>query len=407
MPQAGVASRFALFRDADFVRLWVVGGLGEGVRWMQILAMSVYAYDVTGSVLAVTAVNFLRSIPLLLFGAVMGALADRMDGRRLLVWSVIIPGTATLTISLLALLGVVEVWHIGIAAFANGLAFTAEMPVRRSMLAEVAGQDRLAAAMGFDGITRQAMRALGPALGGFFLQVVGLHGAYLVATLGYVLSLPLIWRVTPRPPRAATTDTRQPGLIATTLDGLRYVRREPAMIGFLVVCLTAQVLLFPYASLLAVMGREVFQITPFEVGLLAATEGSGALTGALLAAVIAAPRNYRFMYIGGSMLFAAGIVGYVQAPGFALAAALLFATGMGIGFFSTMQATLPQYAAVPEMRSRIMGLISMAIGISPFGLLHVGLLADHFGPRLASTVIGVEALVILGLVALRWRGRLA
>ena len=406
MSQAGLASRFALFRDADFVRLWVVGGIGEGVRWMQILAMSVYAYDVTGSVLAVTAVNFLRSIPLLLFGAVMGALADRMDGRRLLVWSVIIPGSATLAIGALSLLGVVEVWHIGLAAFANGLAFTAEMPVRRSMLAEVAGQDRLAPAMGFDGITRQAMRALGPALGGLFLQTVGLHGAYLVATLGYVLSLPLILRLTPRPLRAAAGDAKQPGLLATTLDGLRYVRRAPPMIGFLVVCLTAQILLFPYASLLAVMGREVFHITPFEVGLLAATEGTGALAGALLAAMIATPRNYRVLYIGGSMLFAAGIAAYVQAPAFALAAVFLFATGIGIGFFSTMQATLPQYAAVPEMRSRIMGLISMAIGISPFGLLHVGLLADHFGPRLASTVIGLEALAILAVVAIRWRGRL-
>ena len=405
MSQAGVSGRFALFRETDFVRLWVVGGIGEGVRWMQILAMSVYAYDVTGSVLAVTAVNFLRSIPLLLFGAVMGALADRMDGRRLLVLSVIIPGSATLAIGVLGLLGVVEVWHIGVAAFANGLAFTAEMPVRRSMLAEVAGQERLAAAMGFDGITRQAMRAVGPALGGFFLQVVGLHGAYLVAMFGYVLCLPLILRVAPRPLRAAP-DTRQAGLIATTLDGLRYVRREPAMIGFLVVCLTAQVLLFPYASLLAVMGREVFNISPFEVGLLAATEGSGALVGALLAAMIAAPRNYRFMYIGGSMLFAAGIVAYVQAPGFALAAVFLFATGMGVGFFSTMQATLPQYAAVPEMRSRIMGLISMGIGISPFGLLHVGLLAEYFGPRVASSVIGLEALFILTIVALRWRGKL-
>ena len=104
MSQAGVSGRFALFRETDFVRLWVVGGIGEGVRWMQILAMSVYAYDVTGSVLAVTAVNFLRSIPLLLFGAVMGALADRMDGRRLLVLSVIIPGSATLAIGVLGLL---------------------------------------------------------------------------------------------------------------------------------------------------------------------------------------------------------------------------------------------------------------------------------------------------------------
>jgi len=61
---------------------------------------------------------------------------------------------------------------------------------------------------------------------------------------------------------------------------------------------------------------------------------------------------------------------------------------------------------VAAMRSRIMGLISMGIGISPFGLLHVSLLADHFGPRLASSVIGIEALVILALVAWRWRGRL-
>lgn len=405
MSRAGFSSRLALFRDADFLRLWVVGGVGEGARWVQILTMSVYTYDATGSVLAVTAVHFLRSIPLLFFAAVLGTLSDRMDGKRLLLISVVLPGAATAAITLLALLGIVEVWHIAVAAFVNGLAFSFEMPVRRRMVADVAGPDQLAAAMGFDGVTRQVMRAVGPATGGLFLQVVGLHGAYLVATIGYVVCLPLIVRLAPRPVRAPG-DAAQPGIIATTVDGLRYVRRVPAMMGFIVVCLTAQIFLFPYASLLAVMGREVFHISAFAVGMLAATEGSGALAAALLAAMIAKPRNYRALYIWGSVLFAAGIVAYVWAPGFFLAAVLLFVAGLGIGFFSTLQATLPQYAAAPEMRSRMMGLNGMAVGLSPFGLLYVGLLADHFGPQIASTVIGLQAMVVLLVVALRWRGPL-
>ncbi|MBM3503850.1 MAG: MFS transporter [Alphaproteobacteria bacterium] len=401
-----LSRRLALFRQPEFRRLWLVGTLAEGMRWVEMLTMSVYIYEVTRSALAVAFFNFLRLIPLLLMGAFTGSLAERLDRKRLYVGGLAITTMATGFVGVLALFDRIELWHIALATLIGGIAFTTEFPVRRNLLADVAGEQNVGAAIGIDSITRQCMRMAGPAAGGILLQETGLAGTYLTETVVYALCLVLVIRMRERrSPATAVPPTTRPSLIADTIAGIRTVRAHRALAGILLVSLVAQILLFPYGRLIPVIGKDVLELTPALVGVLASAEGMGALVGASLCTAFIEPRHYRQAYFIGSAGFGIGIIAFSLAPTFGLAIAALFVAGLGIGFFSNMQVTLPQFRSPPGMRGRMMGLLSVVIGIGPFGVLYAGGLAEWLGTQNAITLIGVQALIALGALALYWNGR--
>jgi MFS family permease len=85
MPQAGVSPRRSLFRDPSFLRLWSVGAIVATARWLEMLVIGIFVFDVTSSPFLVALMLFLRMLPMGLFGVFGGVLADRFDRRRVLI----------------------------------------------------------------------------------------------------------------------------------------------------------------------------------------------------------------------------------------------------------------------------------------------------------------------------------
>ena len=98
-----------LFSIADFRRIWFVGIAICVVRWLEMLALAVFAYQITGSAFVVAMLAMLRLLPMGLFGAVIGAAAERFDRRRVLILVVATSMGVTLTLAILASLGVIAV----------------------------------------------------------------------------------------------------------------------------------------------------------------------------------------------------------------------------------------------------------------------------------------------------------
>ncbi|MSO66014.1 MAG: MFS transporter [Alphaproteobacteria bacterium] len=374
----------------------MAGALGESTRWLEVLAMSVFVYSVTGSALAVTLVNLIRALPNVLFGAVTGALAERIDARQLLVYGTLFAAATTGVIALLAIFGVVEVWHIAVAAFLSGTAFSTEFPVRRKLLGELAGIERIGAAMGFDSVTRTATRMVGPAVGGFLLQYVGLHGAYLLATVVYGITALLLAGV---PGRAAgagrpAVAVRTP-FITNLIDGLRYVRSDRSLVGFLVVTMVMNIWGFPYMNMVPAIGHDVLGIGAFQIGLLFSVEGLGAMIGALAIAITQPARHYLRLYVLGAMLFMLAITVFSRSGSYELSLVIVLVGGLGLAGFTTMQGTLPFLLAPPELRARVLGLVAVCIGTGPIGHIHLGLMSSWFGAPLATMITGIEGLVAM------------
>ena len=258
--------------------------------------------------------------------------------------------------------------------------------------------------MSIDVGANNASRMLGPTIGGLLLAGIGISGAFTVSVLCYGIALVAAMRLTHRnniaPAEAAGA------VLSRMLEGLALVRRDPRVVGTLVITVIYNVFGWPFTSMIPVIGQDSLELGASGIGILASMDGIGAFCGALLIAFFARPVHYTRLYIGGVIGYLVMLIVFALAPSVPLAGAALLLTGLTGSAFSVMQATLIYLAAPAEMRSRMYGVLSVCIGVGPLGFLGLGLLAEAIGAPLATALSGVVGLAAL-VVARRWWGRLA
>jgi MFS family permease len=397
---SGAASRRWLFGELDFRRLWVVGLVVFSVRWLEMLAVAVFAYQRTGSPFVVALLTMLRMLPMALFGALIGAAAERVERRRALVFVVALMLLCSMALAFLAWSDALEVWHLALASFISGLTWTTDNPVRRTMIGEVVGPARMSAAMSIDVGANNASRMLGPTVGGILLATFGIGGAFTVSVAGYLVALAVALRVSHRNAAAPSTTA---GVLERMIEGLMLVRRDPRLSGTMVITVIYNTFGWPFTSLIPVIGQDNLGLGPAGIGLLASMDGVGAFCGAILIALCAKPPHFARLYIGGVAIYLLMLPVFALAGSPPLAASVLLLTGLANAGFSIMQATLVYLAAPPEMRSRVFGVLSVCIGVGMVGFLHLGWLAGIIGATWAIMTIGAEGLVVLLLTRRWWR----
>jgi MFS family permease len=389
-----------MFASADFWRLWSVGLILFTVRWIEMLAMAVFIYEKTGSAFLVALLTMLRLLPMAIFGALFGAVADRVERRMALVGVAGCLFAISATLAVLAYLDALTVWQLTVATFVNGITWATDNPVRRILLGEVVGPPNIGRAMSIDIGTNNASRMIGPTIGGVMLVFTGIAGVFTLSMACYAVAGLTAFAIRHR--TAVRTD-QAGSLLATIGDGLAIARRDRRIVGTLVITVIFNVFGWPFTSMIPVIGQDDLLLDPKGIGLLASMDGLGAFAGALFIAVLAKPAMYPRLYIGGTALY------LVLLPIFALlrdplaAAFVLFLTGVTGSAFMTMQSTLIYELTPREVRSRVFGVLSMCIGLGPVGFVHIGLLADAWGAEAATAAIGVEGLAILALTLPLWR----
>ena len=389
----------SLLREEGFRRLWLAGSLIGTIRWLEFLAIGVFVFNLTGSPAQIALMTMLRMLPLPLFGAIVGAVAERLSGRRLLLGIVALGIVITAGQAALAWTGQLALWHVGLGAFLSGTIWAVEMPVRRTMMGELAGFERTAAAMGLDAASNNGTRMLGPGLGGLLLELVGIQGAFLLGTVVYVGSGFLLLRLPPDPAPDRRGDLR---LLARIIDGFRVIRNDRSIVGTLAVTIVYNVFIWPASSLVPAIGESELHLTAFPIGLLMSGDGVGALIGAVLIATFVRPQHFRGVYLFGVAGYAIGTAVFAVSPNFPVALAVQIAVGMAGACFATMQPTIVFQASPVEARSRIMGVLSVCIGTAVIGFVHLGLLSSWLGAQGAILVTTAEGLVALCLVAVLW-----
>ena len=186
------------------------------------------------------------------------------------------------------------------------------------------------------------------------------------------------------------------------VEGWRFARAQRLILGALVVTVIVNFWGFAYITMVPVIGERVLHLSPTLIGVLMSTEGFGALLGALLVGRTDRPGRYTQIYTGSSLLFLLAVLAFALSARAPLSFALILLCGIGIAGFSVMQSTILFLAAPAHLRSRLMGLLTVAIGAGPIGMLHVGLLANWLGARNAVALIALEGLVALALAVLVW-----
>lgn len=388
----------------DLPPLLYVGFVSYVVRWLETLAFALFAYQATQSAFVVVMLTMLRLLPMGLFGAFIGSAAGRYDLRHALALVVGLSGTCTLVLAVLASMGALAVWHLAVASFINGICMATDNPVRRMMIGNIVGADRMGSAISIDVGISNASRVLGPLVAGALLARYGIASVFWLGVAAYATSLAAAWRLARRPPDAGAART---SFVADVREGLAWLRGDSRMVGLLVITIVFNLFGWPFTSLIPVVATDYFQLEPRGVGLLASCEGIGGLVGSLILAGMARPGWYGRIYAGAVGTYLLTMVGFAIVPSATAAGLMLMLNGISAVGFAVMQATLVYRGAPVEMRARAMGVLSVCIGTSPLGFLYLGLLADTFTPRVAMLAISAQGALALFLTRRYWRMVLA
>jgi MFS family permease len=386
-----------LTRDPQLHRLWAVGMLMSLIRWLEILAFAVFTYDQTKSAFWVASLMMLRLLPLSLFGLAIGALASHMSRRSLLIVTHAGLFATSLLLLIVSALGAIEVWHLAVASFINGIVWAGDMPLRRALMGDLAGHGRMVQAMSLDAVVSNACRLIGPMLGGLLLAQGGLQAVLLCATLLYLPVLAALRGLADPPPAQAAAT--KPSVRDMLLGGLHTARASRPLQAILWITVLFNLFGWPVLSMIPVIGRDQLHLDPQGVGLLASVDGIGSLLGALALTSIARRLRHGPVYLGSVLLFLVLQVGFAWSHHVLLTSAILFVIGVAQAGFAVMQPTLVYNSVPADRRPAVMGLMTMCIGVAPLGFLSIGWLAERLGAPTAALACAVSGLIA---VAFTW-----
>jgi MFS family permease len=388
-----------LWLNPNFRKLLLTGLVMETMRQFETLAVAVFVFQKTGSPFYVAMMLFIQRAPLIPFGLALGVFADRFN-RKVIFVSIFVVLVATAgTLGLLAAQDRIQIWHVAIGVFINGVIWITDFSVRRPMLAESVDSSLVGRAIGIDGAIRISALAFGPALGGALLQFTGMQGVYFFACAIYAGLGILAITVKYRPAIAAITKT---SFASDFRSALGYARSRRVIVGILLITVIVDLWATPIRSMIPVIGKDELGLSPFLVGVLVSAQGAGALIGALLVMLRTNPIRYGRVYMYGSFLYLVAALLFSLSDWFTVSFSVVLIGGIGLAAFSTTQSALMLMAAPPEMRSRMLGLLAVGIGIGPLGILNIGLMARWFGAPNAVTIVSVEGLIALTCAAIIW-----
>ncbi|MDN5798073.1 MAG: MFS transporter [Intrasporangium sp.] len=346
-----------------------------------------------GSASALGIVTGLQFLPFLILAPWAGLVADRVPNRRLLVMTQSALLLTALVLAVVTALGVVQLWHVYLIAFAQGVATAFDNPARQTFVSEMVDRDHLANAVALNSASFNLGRLIGPGVAGLVIAMVGIAPALFVNAASFVFVLVALARMNaaelvPMP------KSRGKGQIR---EGLRYVRgrRDIQLVMFLVFILGTFGMNFQMTT--ALMATQVFHKGAGEYGLLGSIMAIGSLGGALIAARRNHPR-LRVLLVALAGFTAATLLLSI-APNYALFAVFLVPTGLAsLTALTTANATV-QLAVDPAMRGRVMALyMAIFFGGTPLGAPVIGWIGDAFGARwtiaIGTIMVGLSLLVV-------------
>jgi MFS family permease len=368
--------------------------------WMQNVALAWLVLELSHSPLAVGALAFCRFVPFTAFGLVAGWVTDRVETRRLLVWTQAVQLVLAAVLAVLALTGMATLGLVLLLAALGGVALVFDAPGRQTLTFQLVGERELPNAVALNSSLFNASRILGPAIAGVVIGAVGVGTCFAVNAFSFLAVLTSLLLL--RESELFTVERSAPrSMVAGVREGLAFVRRTRTLVIVLGVVTVLSVVGFNFHVIVPLLASDTLELGPEAFGFLSAAFGGGALAGALAAAALG--RASRRAFLAGTAGFGATMLALAPAASFWLCALLLFAVGVSFTLLTANANALVQLATPPELRGRVLGLYLFAFaGLAPVGGLLAGWLVELGGTELSFALAGATALLTAAVAARAW-----
>jgi predicted MFS family arabinose efflux permease len=392
----GVRRTFASLGVRNF-RLFIAGQLVSATGfWMQSVAAPLLVLRLTNSGTALGIDTALQFLPILLFGAWGGVVADRFDNRKVQIATQIAYAVLALALGVLVAAGAVEVWMVYLLSFLSGLVTAVDMPTRQSFYLEMVGPATLTNAMSLNTATFTGSRIVGSAIAGAVIGAFGFSPVFLANAASYlaILAALLAMRVDELHPRERAP--REPGQVR---EAIRYVWRTPELRVPMLTMLVVFLFAFNFIVFLPLLVTRDLEGNAEALGAVLALWGAGSLGGALAMASRSSQPNARRLAV---LAIALGVVSALLAIAPTLAVAAIVVVPLGAVFiaFAITGNSILQLTSAGRMRGRVMALYTVAfLGSTPIGGPIAGWVGEHVGAPFGLAAGGAIA-VAAGALAL-------
>jgi MFS family permease len=370
---------------------WVASLISQCGGWAAQVATSWLLLEMTNSAFYLGLHGLFLAVPFIGSSMVAGAVADRMDRKRLLQitqWGSL---TVSLILAVLVHAGLIEVWHIYVLSGLSWVCAGFETAARQSLIPNMVQRSQIPSAVALYSTLHRTTALIGPALGGIGIAHFGVAGALYAQSLGWALLVVavMVMKVTSAPSGSGP-------LFRAVVAGFGYARAHPKIAALLTIQASASVLVNS-GALLPIYARDILEIGPQGLGMLHSVTGAGSLAGMLLVIWLGHRGTHARWIVFGSTIFPVFLAGFALSTYLPLSMLMLFSSGVVEMTVGTLRQTVMQLSVDDEYRGRVMSLSSIsARGVHPLGNLQSGVLATFVGAP-AAMVSGCALAVIVAL----------
>jgi MFS family permease len=383
-----------LIKHRNFRIFWF-GQTGSLVgTWMQQVALGWVVLQITNSPFWVGVEAAAGSLPVLLFTLYAGVLADR---RNKLVLVRITQALLLFEATLLwwfnwtghVTIGVL----IGIALF-GGVASAFDIPTRQALMVELVGRDDVVDAIALNSSGFNLARIVGPSLAAIIIDRFGLAWCFASNAFSYLLVLISLFLIKLPPKEIAATDlSPTEGL----MEGITFMRKSREVSLLMSMVTVYSIFGIPYLVLMPVIARDTLHGTARTYGLLLASVGLGAVTGAFALAMVGRRVRRGKVLAAAAFSFSTLLILFSFSRNIWLSAAILFATGLTMILNNALANGLLQTITPDHLRGRVMSAYAFVfVGMAPVGSVLSGGVASALG---APAAIGIGGGVLLCFAA--------
>ena len=386
---AGLQRTFSSLTVPNYRRYFTGQVISISGNWMQIVAEMWLIVQLTGSGVSVGVTAAFQFLPMLLFGAWGGLLADRVPKLRLLKYTQALMAVPAITLWALTATGDIAPWMVFGLVLARGSVLAIDNPARQAFVMDLVGPERIVNAVSLNSVVVHCSRIAGPAAAGAVIAIFGVSLCFAINALSFVAMLVALSRMdrsalmTSVPAQRARGDVRL---------ALRHVRATPALWIPLAAMVLVGTLSFNFQVLMPLLAHSTWHGTASTYAAMTMAMGIGSVSGALLTSTLRSVSSR--LIVGAAAAFGVFELLAAAAPSLPLQIAALVPLGaVSVTFAAGVNSSL-QLAASPEMRGRVMSLYSVVfLGSTPIGAPLVGWLAEVVSPRAGLALGGVAALV--------------
>jgi predicted MFS family arabinose efflux permease len=401
LPQHGRLSRtFSALRYRDFRLLWIGAFLSTTGTWMQTIAQGWLVLEMTNSPFLLGVDGFLATGPMIVFSLFGGVIADRIERRKIMLFSQYLQMSFALILAALIWGGNVQVWHIFLLSFLTGSAQSFSGPAYISLLPLLVKREDVPNAIAMNSMQFNLARVIGPIFAGAALLAWGPAICFTVNGLSFfavIVALLLI-----RSPAMRPSDGKA-GWFEDMREGFRFVTSRPKLLKLTFLAFAGTFLGMPIITFLPVVAKSIFGLKANGYAWMMTTYGIGSVTGALVIAATAHAAKKGKMALELQLAFACLLIGFAFSRSLPLSLVIAFFAGICIVGVIALYSSLVQLTASDDMRGRVMSIFMLAFrGGMPLGNLLAGYVAQRWSITVALAVNGtVLAAVAVFFIARR------